>query len=167
MTTTEHSRIVQQSNSTLLAGSEPDSVNSPEQAKRQGHSAYSLRLYMGAGAFDTFDKVEADFKGVQFLRDGTVPLSGFSQAICNNTRAYGEKECELVQRTTMTPSIGSKQCLAGYKQIVVQSLQVIPGEEYRHVRDIYVKDFMNNRDSDFTNAYMKSLRPSTGCWCTP
>ena len=47
--------------------------------------------------------------------------------------------------------------LAGYKQVVVQSLQVIPGEEYRRVRDTYVKDFMNNRNGDFTDAYMKSL----------
>jgi sirohydrochlorin cobaltochelatase len=47
--------------------------------------------------------------------------------------------------------------LAGYKQVVVQSLQVIPGEEYRRVRDSYVKDFMNNRNGDFTDAYMKSL----------
>ena len=44
-----------------------------------------------------------------------------------------------------------------YKQVVVQSLQVIPGEEYRRVRDTYVKDFMNNRNGDFTDAYMKSL----------
>ena len=47
--------------------------------------------------------------------------------------------------------------LAGYKQVVVQSLQVIPGEEYRRVRDTYVKDFMNNRNGDFTDSYMKSL----------
>ena len=40
---------------------------------------------------------------------------------------------------------------------VVQSLQVIPGEEYRRVRDSYVKDFMNNRNGDFTETYMKSL----------
>ena len=40
---------------------------------------------------------------------------------------------------------------------MVQSLQVIPGEEYRRVRDSYVKDFMNNRNGDFTDKYMKSL----------
>jgi sirohydrochlorin cobaltochelatase len=40
---------------------------------------------------------------------------------------------------------------------VVQSLQVIPGEEYRRVRDSYVKDFMNNRNGDFSDKYMKSL----------
>ena len=40
---------------------------------------------------------------------------------------------------------------------MVQSLQVIPGEEYRRVRDSYVKDFMNNRNGDFSDEYMKSL----------
>ncbi|MBR6202398.1 MAG: sirohydrochlorin cobaltochelatase, partial [Bacteroidaceae bacterium] len=46
---------------------------------------------------------------------------------------------------------------AGYEQIVVQSLQVIPGEEYRNVRDSYVKNFMNNKNGNFTTSYLKSL----------
>lgn len=46
---------------------------------------------------------------------------------------------------------------ANYKTIVVQSLQVIPGEEYRRVRDSYVKDFMNNKNNDFTEDYMHSI----------
>ena len=47
--------------------------------------------------------------------------------------------------------------LAGYEQIVVQSLQVIPGEEYRNVRDSFVKNFMNNKNGNFTTEYLKSL----------
>ena len=71
-------------------------------------------------AYDTFDKVVDEYK------------SAFSGD-------YYDPEHWLT-------AIG----LAGYKQIVVQSLQVIPGEEYRRVRDSYVKDFMNNRNGDFT-----------------
>lgn len=103
-------------------------------------------------AYDTFDKVVADYKS-QF--SGWDVYLSFSSAICINNARAGEN---VAPRDYFDPehwltAIG----LAGYKQIVVQSLQVIPGEEYRRVRDTYVKDFMNNRNGDFTDAYMKSL----------
>lgn len=103
-------------------------------------------------AYDTFDKVVADYKS-QF--SGWDVYLSFSSAICINNARAGEN---VAPRDYFDPehwltAIG----LAGYKQVVVQSLQVIPGEEYRRVRDTYVKDFMNNRNGDFTDAYMKSL----------
>ena len=103
-------------------------------------------------AYDTFDKVVADYKS-QF--SGWDVYLSFSSAICINNARAGEN---VAPRDYFDPehwltAIG----LAGYKQIVVQSLQVIPGEAYRRVRDTYVKDFMNNRNGDFTDAYMKSL----------
>lgn len=103
-------------------------------------------------AYDTFDKVVDDYKS-QF--SGWDVYLSFSSAICINNARAGEN---VAPRDYFDPehwltAIG----LAGYKQIVVQSLQVIPGEEYRRVRDTYVKDFMNNRNGDFTDAYMKSL----------
>jgi sirohydrochlorin cobaltochelatase len=96
--------------------------------------------------------VVADYKS-QF--SGWDVYLSFSSAICINNARAGEN---VAPRDYFDPehwltAIG----LAGYKQIVVQSLQVIPGEEYRRVRDTYVKDFMNNRNGDFTDAYMKSL----------
>lgn len=103
-------------------------------------------------AYDTFGQVVKDYKAN--FSGWDVYLS-FSSAICiNNARegtntdpkSYYDPEHWLT-------AIG----LAGYKQVVVQSLQVIPGEEYRRVRDTYVKDFMNNRNGDFTTKYMKSL----------
>ena len=103
-------------------------------------------------AYDTFDKVVEDYKAS--FSGWDVYLS-FSSAICINQARAGENvdpkdSYDPEHRLT---AIG----LAGYKQVVVQSLQVIPGEEYRRVRDSYVKDFMNNRNGDFTDAYMKSL----------
>lgn len=103
-------------------------------------------------AYDTFEKVVADYKSK--FSGWDVYLS-FSSAICINNARAGEN---VASRDFYDPehwltAIG----LAGYKKIVVQSLQVIPGEEYRRVRDTYVKDFMNNRNGDFTDAYMKSL----------
>ena len=103
-------------------------------------------------AYDTFDKVVEDYKAN--FSGWDVYLS-FSSAICINNARAGENvdPKDYYDPEHWLTAIG----LAGYKQVVVQSLQVIPGEEYRRVRDTYVKDFMNNRNGDFTDAYMKSL----------
>ena len=103
-------------------------------------------------AYDTFDKVVDDYKAN--FSGWDVYLS-FSSAICINNARAGEnvEPKDYYDPEHWLTAIG----LAGYKQVVVQSLQVIPGEEYRRVRDSYVKDFMNNRNGDFTDAYMKSL----------
>ena len=103
-------------------------------------------------AYDTFDKVVEDYKAS--FSGWDVYLS-FSSAICINNARAGEnvEPKDYYDPEHWLTAIG----LAGYKQVVVQSLQVIPGEEYRRVRDSYVKDFMNNRNGDFTDAYMKSL----------
>ncbi len=103
-------------------------------------------------AYDTFDKVVDDYKAN--FSGWDVYLS-FSSAICINNARAGEnvEPKDYYDPEHWLTAIG----LAGYKQVVIQSLQVIPGEEYRRVRDSYVKDFMNNRNGDFTDAYMKSL----------
>lgn len=103
-------------------------------------------------AYDTFDKVVADYKSS--FPGWDVYLS-FSSAICINNARAGENVApkDYYDPEHWLTAIG----LAGYEQIVVQSLQVIPGEEYRRVRDSYVKDFMNNRNGDFTDTYMKKL----------
>ena len=103
-------------------------------------------------AYDTFDKVVDDYKAN--FSGWDVYLS-FSSAICINNARAGENvdPKDYYDPEHWLTAIG----LAGYQQVVVQSLQVIPGEEYRRVRDSYVKDFMNNRNADFTDAYMKSL----------
>ncbi len=103
-------------------------------------------------AYDTFDKVVDDYKA-QF--SGWDVYLSFSSAICINNARAGENvdPKDYYDPEHWLTAIG----LAGYQQIVVQSLQVIPGEEYRRVRDSYVKDFMNNRNGDFTDKYMKSI----------
>ena len=103
-------------------------------------------------AYDTFDKVVDDYKA-QF--SGWDVFLSFSSAICINNARAGENvdPKDYYDPEHWLTAIG----LAGYQQVVVQSLQVIPGEEYRRVRDSYVKDFMNNRNGDFSDKYMKSL----------
>ncbi|MBQ8096404.1 MAG: sirohydrochlorin cobaltochelatase [Prevotella sp.] len=103
-------------------------------------------------AYDTFDQIVSDYKAG--FAGWDVYLS-FSSAICINNARAGENVApkDYYDPEHWLTAIG----LAGYKQVVIQSLQVIPGEEYRRVRDTYVKDFMNNRNGDFTDSYMKSL----------
>ncbi len=103
-------------------------------------------------AYDTFDKVVDEYKSS--FSGWDVYLS-FSSAICINNARAGENvdPKDYYDPEHWLTAIGKVQ----YKQIIVQSLQVIPGEEYRRVRDTYVKDFMNNRNGDFTKEYMKSI----------
>ena len=103
-------------------------------------------------AYDTFDQIVSDYKSA--FSGWDVYLS-FSSAICINNARAGENVApkDYYDPEHWLTAIG----LAGYQQVVVQSLQVIPGEEYRRVRDTYVKDFMNNRNGDFSDSYMKSL----------
>ena len=103
-------------------------------------------------AYDTFDHIKADYQSK--FAGWDIYLS-FSSAICINNARAGENVApkDYYDPEHWLTAIGK----AGYKQIVVQSLQVIPGEEYRRVRDTYVKDFMNNRNGDFSDSYMKSL----------
>ena len=110
-------------------------------------------------AYDTFDTILNEYK--KEFPGWDVYLS-FSSAICINQARAGEHakdpDTPAEVRNYYDPehwltAIGK----ANYKTIVVQSLQVIPGEEYRRVRDSYVKDFMNNKNNDFTEDYMHSI----------
>ena len=110
-------------------------------------------------AFDTFDTILKEYK--QEFPGWDVYLS-FSSAICINQARAGENANDPDYPAEVRKYYDPEHWLtalgkANYKQIVVQSLQVIPGEEYRRVRDSYVKDFMNNKNGDFTEDYMHSI----------
>ena len=132
----------------------PQAVNQTVNSQKKSDKVILLVAFGSTWeqAYDTFDKVVDDYKAN--FSGWDVYLS-FSSAICINNARAGENvdPKDYYDPEHWLTAIG----LAGYKQVVVQSLQVIPGEEYRRVRDSYVKDFMNNRNGDFTDAYMKSL----------
>ena len=102
-------------------------------------------------AYDTFEKVVDDYKA-NF--PGWDVFLSFSSIECINNAREGENVApkDYYDPEHWLNAIGQ----ARYKKIVVQSLQVIPGEEYRNVRDSYVKNFMNNKNGNFTTAYLKS-----------
>ncbi|MBQ6747542.1 MAG: sirohydrochlorin cobaltochelatase [Bacteroidaceae bacterium] len=109
-------------------------------------------------AFDAFDETIAAYKAAFAGYD--VFLS-YSSAICINRAAAGENG---VTRNYYAPSywlsaFANKDIQ--YKEIVVQSLQVIPGEEYTRVIN-YIKDFANNANGDLDDDYLSGVTLKLG-----
>jgi sirohydrochlorin cobaltochelatase len=112
-------------------------------------------------AFDTFDRVKAEYEAA-YNNQGYDVYMSFSSAICITQAAAGENVSNPDQPAEVRNYYDPEHWLtafglANYKEIVVQSLQVIPGEEYRRVRDSYVKDFMNNKNGDLSEDYLHSI----------
>ena len=133
-------------------------------AEKKKHDKVILLVAFGSTwqqAFDTFDRIEDDYEA-EYNKQGYDVFMSFSSAICITQAAAGENVTNPDQPAEVRLYFDPEHWLtafglANYKEIVVQSLQVIPGEEYRRVRDSYVKDFMNNKNGDFTEDYMHSI----------
>lgn len=124
---------------------------------QSGNSKAILLVAFGSTwqqAFETFDGIVADYKSDPAFAGYDVYLA-FSSAICINRSAAGEN---TTPRNFYDPEHWLTACSkVGYTDIVVQSLQVIPGEEYRKVRDTYIKDFMNNKNGDVDDDYLSKV----------
>ena len=112
--------------------------------------AFGCTWEQGFNAFDA--TIEAYRKDARFKDDYDVFLS-YSSAICINRAAAGENG---VTRNYYAPpfwlnAFADKDVM--YSEIVVQSLQVIPGEEYTRVIN-YIKDFANNANGDLDDDYL-------------
>lgn len=151
--------------STPSGGNEDLFQSEVDKTVKAGKTSDNVILLVAFGStwqqsFDTFDKLIDEYKKEFNKGDEKWDVYlAFSSAICSNqANAWEHKDDGAEQRDYYAPeywltAIGK----CGYKQIVVQSLQVIPGEEYARVCDVYVKDFMNNKYRVFTDDYMKSL----------
>ena len=107
-------------------------------------------------AYDAFDTTLAEYKSTFTGYD--VYLS-FSSAICINRAAAAEN---TAARNFYAPNfwlhaLGN----AKYSEIIVQSLQVIPGEEYSRVIN-YIKDFANNSLGDLDDTYLSQVTLKLG-----
>lgn len=105
-------------------------------------------------AYDAFDKTASDYK-TQF--PGYDVYLSFSSAICINRSAAGE---HVASRNFYAPSYwlaAFAQPGVQYSTIVVQSMQVIPGEEYTRVIN-YIKDFANNSTGDLDDSYLSKVK---------
>ncbi|MBR0432982.1 MAG: sirohydrochlorin cobaltochelatase [Bacteroidaceae bacterium] len=104
-------------------------------------------------AYDAFDGTVTAYK--QKFPGYDVFLS-FSSAICINRAAAGEN---VDPRNFYAPNFwlnAFAQEGVRYNEIVVQSLQVIPGEEYTRVIN-YIKDFANNSNGDLDDDYLSRV----------
>jgi sirohydrochlorin cobaltochelatase len=109
-------------------------------------------------AYDAFDSTIDAYKAA--FGDYDVFLS-YSSAICINRAAAGEN---TDPRFYYAPpfwlnAFADKD--VQYDEIVVQSLQVIPGEEYTRVIN-YIKDFANNANGDLDDEYLANVEIRLG-----
>ena len=111
-------------------------------------------------AFDAFDATKTAY---QKAFPGYDVYVSYSSAICINRAAAGEHKDEGAEvRNYYAPNFwlhgfGAAQ----YKEIVVQSLQVIPGEEFTRVIN-YIKDFANNSLGDIDDKYLSEVTIKLG-----
>ena len=104
-------------------------------------------------AYKAFDTTIDAYKST--FSDYDVFLS-YSSAICINRAAAGEN---TDPRFYYAPPFWLNAFAAEkvkYEEIVVQSLQVIPGEEYTRVIN-YIKDFANNANGDLDDDYLANV----------
>ncbi|MBR7019061.1 MAG: sirohydrochlorin cobaltochelatase [Prevotella sp.] len=109
-------------------------------------------------AYDAFDTTVAAYKSAF---PGYDVFLSFSSAICINRAAEGEN---VASRNFYAPPFwltAFAQEGVKYNEIVVQSLQVIPGEEYTRVIN-YIKDFANNSNGDLDDKYLASVTLKLG-----
>jgi len=107
-------------------------------------------------AFDAFDETIEAYK--KAFPKADVYLS-YSSAICINRAAAGEN---TDKRNFYAPNFWLHGLgAAKYEEITVQSLQVIPGEEFSRVVN-YIKDFANNSLGDLDDEYLSEVTINLG-----
>ena len=108
-------------------------------------------------AHNTFKKVVADYKADEAFKGYDVFFS-FTSAICiNKSRGANGQGEHYASQDFYSPNfwleaIGRQK----YEEVRVQSLHIIPGEEFLRLRDTYIKDFKNNIYADLDDAYLES-----------
>lgn len=115
-------------------------------------------------AFNAFDNTIKEYR--KAFPEYDVYLS-FSSAICINRAAAGEHandegEHKAEVRNYYAPNFWLEAFgRVQYDEIIVQSLQVIPGEEYGRVIN-YMKDFANNSNGDLDDKYLSEVTLKLG-----
>ena len=109
-------------------------------------------------AYDAFDSTVEAYKTA--FSDYDIFLS-YSSAICINRAAAGENTDPRYYYAPPFWLNAFADEKVQYDEIVVQSLQVIPGEEYTRVIN-YIKDFANNANGDLDDDYLANVELRLG-----
>ncbi len=128
-------------------------------AKAKKHNRAILLVAFGSTwqqAYDAFDLTRSEYASE--FTDYDVFLS-FSSAICINRARAAENTAarDFYEPKYWLEALGRQQ----YEEIIVQSMQVIPGEEYGRVVNA-VKDFANNSNGDLDDDYLSRVRIRIG-----
>lgn len=107
-------------------------------------------------AYDAFDLTRSEYEKAF---PGYDVFLSFSSAICINRAAAAENTAarSFYEPKYWLEAFGRVQ----YSEIIVQSMQVIPGEEYGRVVNA-VKDFANNSNGDIDDSYLASVKLRMG-----
>jgi sirohydrochlorin cobaltochelatase len=103
-------------------------------------------------AHKTFKDIVADYENDKDFKDYDVYFA-FTSAKCINRSREGEHYAsqDFYAPNYWLEAIGRQK----YEEVIVQSLHVIPGEEFLRLRDNYVKDFKNNIYADLDDKYLE------------
>ena len=121
----------------------------------------SLLVAFGSTWQQAYDAFDATVEAYKTAFPGYDVFLSFSSAICINRAAAGEN---VKPRNFYAPPFwlnAFAQEGVKYSEIVVQSLQVIPGEEYTRVIN-YIKDFANNANGDIDDKYLSNVTIKLG-----
>ena len=120
------------------------------------NSKVILLVAFGSTWQQAYDAFDAPVDAYKAAFPGYDVFLSFSSAICINRAAAGEN---VKPRNFYAPPFwltAFAQDGVKYSEIVVQSLQVIPGEEYTRVIN-YIKDFANNANGDIDDKYLANV----------
>ena len=103
-------------------------------------------------AHKTFKGIVADYESDASFKDYDVYFA-FTSAICINRSREGEHYAsqDFYAPNYWLEAFGRQK----YEEVRVQSLHVIPGEEFLRLRDSYIKDFKNNVYGDLDGQYLE------------
>ncbi len=108
-------------------------------------------------AHNTFKKVVTDYKEAPEFQGYDVFFSFTSATCINRSRGANGQGEHYASQDFYSPNfwleaIGRQK----YGEVRVQSLHIIPGEEFLRLRDTYIKDFKNNIYADLDEDYLES-----------
>ncbi|MBR5055610.1 MAG: sirohydrochlorin cobaltochelatase, partial [Bacteroidales bacterium] len=136
-----------------------DAVNKTVK-KEKKHDKVILLVAFGSTWQQAFDAFDGTVEAYKSKFSGYDVFLSYSSAICINRAAAGENAADGAEvRNYYAPPFwlnAFAQKGVQYKEIVVQSLQVIPGEEYTRVIN-YIKDFANNANGDISDEYLSKV----------
>ena len=103
-------------------------------------------------AHKTFKDIVADYENDEDFKDYDVYFA-FTSAKCINRSREGEHYAsqDFYAPNYWLEAIGRQK----YEEVIVQSLHIIPGEEFLRLRDNYVKDFKNDIYADLDDKYLE------------